>query len=75
MILFLAANPRETDRLALDREARAIHVELKRSGRLAMSPGISVIAVGVSLIAGVVFGLYPAVRAARVAPIVALRAE
>jgi hypothetical protein len=32
VILFLAANPRETDRLALDREARAIHVELKRSG-------------------------------------------
>ncbi|HEX3758766.1 MAG TPA: CHAT domain-containing protein, partial [Kofleriaceae bacterium] len=32
MILFLAANPRDTGRLALDREARAIHVELKRSG-------------------------------------------
>jgi hypothetical protein len=32
MILFLAANPRDTDRLALDREARAIHVELGRSG-------------------------------------------
>ncbi len=31
-ILFLAANPLGTDRLALDREARAIHVELKRSG-------------------------------------------
>jgi hypothetical protein len=30
-ILFLAANPLGTDRLALDREARAIHVELKRS--------------------------------------------
>jgi len=32
VILFLAANPSGTDRLALDREARAIHVELKRSG-------------------------------------------
>jgi hypothetical protein len=32
VILFLAANPRDTGRLALDREARAIHVELKRSG-------------------------------------------
>lgn len=32
IILFLAANPIETDRLALDREARAIQVELERSG-------------------------------------------
>jgi hypothetical protein len=32
VILFLAANPSDTGRLALDREARAIHVELKRSG-------------------------------------------
>jgi two-component system, cell cycle response regulator len=31
-ILFLAANPTGTDRLALDREARAIQVELERSG-------------------------------------------
>jgi hypothetical protein len=31
-ILFLAANPAGTDRLALDREARAILVELERSG-------------------------------------------
>jgi WD40 repeat protein len=31
-ILFLAANPPGTDRLALDREARAIQVELERSG-------------------------------------------
>ncbi len=31
-ILFLAANPTGTDRLALDREARAIHEELERSG-------------------------------------------
>ncbi|HEY6179163.1 MAG TPA: CHAT domain-containing protein [Kofleriaceae bacterium] len=30
-ILFLAANPSETDRLALDREARAIQAELERS--------------------------------------------
>ena len=30
-ILFLAANPSGTDRLALDREARAIQVELERS--------------------------------------------
>jgi CHAT domain len=31
-ILFLAANPIGTDRLALDREARAIQMELERSG-------------------------------------------
>jgi hypothetical protein len=31
-ILFLAANPTGTDRLALDREARAIQIELERSG-------------------------------------------
>lgn len=32
VILFLAANPHDTGRLAIDREARSIHVELKRSG-------------------------------------------
>ena len=32
VILFLAANPIDADRLALDREARAIQVELERSG-------------------------------------------
>ena len=32
VILFLAANPAGTGHLALDREARAIHAELKRSG-------------------------------------------
>jgi hypothetical protein len=32
VILFVAANPRDTTRLAIDREARSIHVELKRSG-------------------------------------------
>jgi hypothetical protein len=31
-ILFLAANPAGTNQLALDREARAIHVEFERSG-------------------------------------------
>ena len=31
-ILFLAADPSDTDRRALDREARAIQVELERSG-------------------------------------------
>jgi hypothetical protein len=31
-ILFLAANPTGTSQLALDREARAIHVELERAG-------------------------------------------
>lgn len=30
-ILFLAANPAGTERLALDQEARAIHAELERS--------------------------------------------
>src|SRR5215813_6436682 len=32
VILFLAANPHDTGRLALDREARSIHMELKRTG-------------------------------------------
>jgi len=32
VILFLAANPSDTGHLALDREAHAIHVEVKRSG-------------------------------------------
>src|SRR6185436_16609176 len=32
IILFLAAYPVGTDRLALDEEVRAIHVELERSG-------------------------------------------
>src|SRR5579872_7500362 len=32
VILFLAANPRDAGHVALDREARSIHVELKRSG-------------------------------------------
>src|SRR5262245_16594113 len=32
VILFLAANPSDTGRLALDREAHAIHIELRRSG-------------------------------------------
>src|SRR5262245_36284617 len=32
VILFLAANPRDTGRLTLDQEARSIHLELKRSG-------------------------------------------
>ena len=49
--------------------------EDKLGWRLAMSAEISVIAVCVSLVAGVLFGLYPAVRATRVDPIVALRAE
>jgi hypothetical protein len=32
VILFLAANPHDTGRLALDREAHSIHLELKRCG-------------------------------------------
>ena len=32
VILFLAANPHDTSRLALDQEARSIHLELKRTG-------------------------------------------
>ena len=49
--------------------------ENKLGWQLSMSPGISVTAVCVSLVAGIMFGLYPAVRASRVDPIVALRAE
>lgn len=57
------------------RRDRAYLFEDKLGWRLAMSPEISAIAVGVSIAAGVVFGLYPAVRSARVDPIVALRTE
>jgi len=49
--------------------------EDKLGWTLAMSPGISAAAVLASVGVGVVFGLYPAARAARVDPIVALRTD
>jgi putative ABC transport system permease protein len=56
-------------------ELSAYVFEDKLGWTLAMSPGISGAAVVASLAVGVVFGLYPAVRASRVDPIVALRTE
>jgi len=56
-------------------ELSAYVFEDKLGWTLAMSPETSVIAVLAALAVGVVFGLYPAVRAARVDPIVALRTE
>ncbi len=56
-------------------ELSAYIFEDKLGWTLAMSPEISIVAVLASIAVGVVFGLYPAARAARVDPIVALRAD
>jgi len=56
-------------------ELSAYVFEDKLGWTLAMSPEISAAAVLASVAVGVVFGLYPAARAARVDPIVALRTD
>ena len=48
---------------------------LQASVPIAITPGTVAVAVGVSVAIGIVFGLYPAMRAARLHPIEALRYE